>query len=570
MHFIVSARKYRPRQFDELIGQDHIAKTLKNALKNDQLAHAFLFSGPRGVGKTSSARILAKVLNCENRIDHIKSCSTCPSCLAFEQNTSFNIFELDAASNNSVDHIRSLNDQVRIMPQQGHYKVYIIDEVHMLSTQAFNAFLKTLEEPPEYAIFILATTEKHKIIPTILSRCQIFDFKRIQIKDIVGQLEVIAEKENRQIDSEALHLIAEKADGAMRDALSIYDKMASSIEGAISYAEVVNSLNVLDYNYYFSIVDNCIREDLPGVMVEFDKIIKSGFEPEQFITGLGIHLRNLLMVKDVETAAILETSDSLKNRYENQSALTPPHFLLSALSIINNTDVQLPRSNHKRLSVEIALSRMVYLNRRQESLPEAPAATQKKKLTDADPKPVHVTPPQEAQSSPSAKKVKENVRGKSSKAKSKSFALSTNLDDLITGIKDDEARRKENQLPWTESSILSIIKSYGSGSDSESLKTAMTLTKVNLADKILTIFTPSNIYIDFLKQEIKLMNQLHQAFPGKDFNIVFDAKPELFPDYEQPHQPKYLSTKEKYDLLSSKNPNFPKLVDDFKMKPAND
>ncbi|MBT8230218.1 MAG: DNA polymerase III subunit gamma/tau, partial [Bacteroidia bacterium] len=267
MSFVVSARKYRPQNFDEVVGQDHIAQTLKNALKNDQLAHAFLFAGPRGVGKTTSARILAKVLNCENLQEGFKACGECNSCKAFVDNASFNIFELDAASNNSVDHIRALNEQVRFQPQQGSFKIYIIDEVHMLSQAAFNAFLKTLEEPPPYAKFILATTEKHKIIPTILSRCQIFDFRRIQIPDIVRQLEFISGQEKRNIDQEALHLIAQKADGALRDALSIYDKIISTVEGDITYKDVADNLNVLDYDYYFRIIDSAIKEDFPSLML---------------------------------------------------------------------------------------------------------------------------------------------------------------------------------------------------------------------------------------------------------------------------------------------------------------
>jgi len=351
MSFVVSARKYRPQHFDELIGQNHIAQTLKNAIKTDQLAHAFLFSGPRGVGKTTSARILAKVLNCENLTDY-KACGECSSCKSFLDNASFNIFELDAASNNSVEHIRALNEQVRFQPQQGSFKIYIIDEVHMLSQAAFNAFLKTLEEPPSYAKFILATTEKHKIIPTILSRCQIFDFRRIQIKDIVFQLKNIAEKEGRTIDDDAYHLIAQKADGAMRDALSIYDKVISSVEGEISYAEVADNLNVLDYEYYFKLVDLSIKEDLPGLMVIYDDIVKKGFEAEQFTLGFLEHLRQLLLVKDLKTAGLLDLGETLKKRYEDQALLTSNSFLLSSLSLLNQTDINLQRSQNKRLTVE--------------------------------------------------------------------------------------------------------------------------------------------------------------------------------------------------------------------------
>ena len=363
MSFVVSARKYRPQNFDEVIGQDHVAQTLKRALENDQLAHAFLFAGPRGVGKTTSARILAKVLNCENLQEGYKSCGECGACKAFLDNASFNIFELDAASNNSVEHIRALNEQVRFQPQQGAYKIYIIDEVHMLSQTAFNAFLKTLEEPPPYAKFILATTEKHKIIPTILSRCQIFDFKRIQIKDIVVQLKDIAEKENKNISDDALHLIAQKADGAMRDGLSIYDKIISSVEGDIEYKDVADNLNVLDYEFYFKIVDGAIKEDMPEVMLINNDIIRKGFESEQFVLGLMNHLRDLLMVKDVRTAEILDIANGIKKRYEDQASLASNSFLLSALNVLNDTSINLPRSQNKRLSVEIALSKMCYLNR---------------------------------------------------------------------------------------------------------------------------------------------------------------------------------------------------------------
>lgn len=361
--FVVSARKYRPVTFDEVVGQDHIARTLKNALQTNQLAHAFLFTGPRGVGKTTCARILAKVINCENPTDKIKPCNVCKSCLAFNENASFNIFELDAASNNSVEHIRTLIEQVRFQPQQGTHKVFIIDEVHMLSTQAFNAFLKTLEEPPAYAIFILATTEKHKIIPTILSRCQVFDFKRIQPRDVVAQLEKICEKEGRTFEKEALYLIGVKADGAMRDALSIFDRIASSsTDGNIYYKDVVANLNVLDYDYYFTLTDACLRADLPDLMLAFDKIVKLGFDPELVVTGLAEHLRELLVSKDPQTVGLLECSDELKQRYFNQASAAPESFILTALDILNTCDIHLPRATNKRLAIEIALSKICYLS----------------------------------------------------------------------------------------------------------------------------------------------------------------------------------------------------------------
>ncbi len=381
--FVVSARKYRPQRFDEIVGQDHVSKTLKNALQNDQLAHAFLFCGPRGVGKTTCARILAKVLNCENQTDDCEACNECNSCKALNENASFNINELDAASNNSVEHIRALIEQVRFQPQKGQYKIFIIDEVHMLSTQAFNAFLKTLEEPPPYAIFILATTEKHKIIPTILSRCQIFDFKRIRVPKMVEHLESICKQEGIKADKDALHTIAQKADGALRDALSIFDRMVSFAKGKIDYAGVIENLNVLDYDYYFRIVDAMLTEDTSSVLLIFDKIFKKGFDPDIFINGLAAHLRNLLVCKDAQTLQLLETTNSLKARYQEQAHLAPNSFILTALNIAADCDVHYKMARHKRLHVEMAIIKMTYIGRAVEvAKPLAPAPAMEKKTPD--------------------------------------------------------------------------------------------------------------------------------------------------------------------------------------------
>ena len=361
--FVVSARKYRPQRFDEVVGQEHVSKTLKNALQNDQLAHAFLFCGPRGVGKTTCARILAKVLNCENRTTDNEACNECNSCQSFNGNASFNINELDAASNNSVEHIRGLIEQVRFQPQQGQYKIFIIDEVHMLSQQAFNAFLKTLEEPPPYAIFILATTEKHKIIPTILSRCQIFDFKRIQIPKMIEHLEYICKEEGIEADKDALHIIAQKADGALRDALSIFDRMSNVAGKKIDYESVIENLNVLDYDYYFRILDAMLTEDTSNVLLIFDEIFRKGFDPDIFINGLAEHLRNLLVCKDSKTIQLLEISDSMKIRYQEQSNLAPNRFILTALNIAADCDVNYKMARHKRLHVEMAIIKMTYIGR---------------------------------------------------------------------------------------------------------------------------------------------------------------------------------------------------------------
>lgn len=360
-NFIVSARKYRPVTFDSVVGQQHITGTLKNAIKNNQLAQAFLFCGPRGVGKTTCARILAKTINCEHLSDTVEACGTCDSCKSFQSGSSFTIHELDAASNNSVDDIRSITDQVRIPPQTGKYKIYIIDEVHMLSSSAFNAFLKTLEEPPPYAIFILATTEKHKILPTILSRCQIFDFNRIQVADMAAHLASIADKEGVRYDADGLHIIAQKADGGLRDALSMFDQIVSFSNKNVSYQAVIDNLNILDYDYYFKIVDAIIGENSSSALLTTDEIIGNGFDGSHFISGLAGHLRNLLVAREPATVKLLEVSDSIRKRYLKQAAEVNSGTLLSALNIANQCEINYRTSKNQRLQVELAILKMCHI-----------------------------------------------------------------------------------------------------------------------------------------------------------------------------------------------------------------
>ncbi len=359
--YIVSARKYRPQTFDTVVGQEHITTTLKNAIRHNHLAHAYLFCGPRGVGKTTCARILAKTINCENPTADIEACGTCPTCQSFSNNTSFNVFELDAASNNSVDDIRNLTDQVRFAPQQGKYKIYIIDEVHMLSAAAFNAFLKTLEEPPPYAIFILATTEKHKILPTILSRCQIFDFKRITTNDIVAHLHGIATKEGVVAQEAGLHVIAQKSEGCMRDALSMLDRIVSFTNGMLTYQSTMEHLNLLDADYYFKLTDHILAQDVSGTLLQLDAALERGFEGDVILEGMAEHLRNLLLCKDPRMAKLLDVPADHKPIFHEKANQTPPSFIISALNVVNDSEINYKNATNKRLHVEMCLIRLCYV-----------------------------------------------------------------------------------------------------------------------------------------------------------------------------------------------------------------
>lgn len=447
--FIISARKYRPATFKQVVGQDAITSTLQNAIKNQHLAQAFLFTGPRGVGKTTCARILAKTINCENLTENMEPCNQCESCTSFNNNASFNIHELDAASNNSVDDIRSLVDQVRIPPQVGVYKVYIIDEVHMLSQAAFNAFLKTLEEPPAYAKFILATTEKHKILPTILSRCQIFDFRRISVEDIADYLTYVAKNENVDAELEAQHVIAQKADGSLRDALSTFDQIVSYSGDTLTYKNVIENLNILDYEYYFKVSEAILNSNISKLLVIFNEIIENGFDGQHFITGLTMHLRNLLIIKDPATIQLLLASPSLKEKYKTQSEQFNAAFLLKAIDTCNKYDLSYKTSNNKRLHVEIALMQLsqidenVVIQEVRKTVPATPKFVSESKTEYK--KPVEKQREVKEETEPQEKKKEVRARKEENGRKVKNISIKDGLNAL--------KRKAEPETEKTEAAI---------------------------------------------------------------------------------------------------------------------
>lgn len=442
-NYIVSARKYRPADFKSVVGQSHITTTLQNAIRTNQLAQAFLFCGPRGVGKTTCARILAKTINCTNRTDDMEACNECESCRSFNDNAAFNIVELDAASNNSVDDIRALVDQVRIPPQGGKYKVYIIDEVHMLSAAAFNAFLKTLEEPPSYAKFILATTEKNKIIPTILSRCQIFDFHRINNEDIVQHLEYIAKKENVKAEQEALHIIAQKSDGGLRDALSMFDQLVSFTSGNLTYTNIIENLNILDYDYYFRFVDCLLKCDISNTLLLFDEVLDKGFEGSHFVNGLSSHLRSLLVCKDPLTVRLIEASQNIQQKYLQQASLCSSTFILRALDFANTCSIEYRNSSNRRLCVELALLKMANIMKKLQSKTSSPRQSVEENQIKEQPK----------EEEPAKQKVIENKTDKEEKPRKgilmpRTSSYSINA-DIEKTIKIDEGEKAKLNPPVT-------------------------------------------------------------------------------------------------------------------------
>ncbi len=601
-NFVVSARKYRPARFDEVVGQQHVSQTLKNALQNDQLAHAFLFCGPRGVGKTTCARILAKVLNCENITKDHEACNECNSCKSFNESASFNITELDAASNNSVEHIRALIEQVRFQPQQGQYKIFIIDEVHMLSQQAFNAFLKTLEEPPSYAIFILATTEKHKIIPTILSRCQIFDFRRIQVSDTVAHLQGICEKENIEANKDALHIIAQKADGALRDALSIFDRITSSLDASkgtrkISYDHVIENLNVLDYDYYFKIVDAMLVEDVANVLLIFDDILKKGFEADIFINGLADHLRNLLVAKDEATLQLLDVSEGLKDRYKEQAKATPSSFMLTALNITNDCDVNYKMARNKRLHVEMAIIKMTYIGRAVKLSQQAvqappPQNTIEKKTVDLKSPPS--TPVSSApikNQTTEAQKTQPKSAVEPSPAKviasppsSKKEALPTvgittehdaptllNLDDLEEEFENDKTSdEKAPKEALKPEELRQVWDQFSETVNSPSLKTTLKKSELQIEENQINVIVASTIAKELVQAEGNLMPYVREHLKRGDLTMSIKIDTSKMPEESVVKPKKLLSVKEKFDLMKEQNPLVDDMRERFNLKPDYD
>lgn len=593
--FIVSARKYRPLKFEEVVGQNHVAKTLKNALRTDHLAHAFLFCGPRGVGKTTCARILAKTINCENLSTDFEACGTCHSCKSFAENTSFNIIELDAASHNSVDHMRTLVEQIRFQPPEGKYKVYIIDEVHMLSSSAFNAFLKTLEEPPPYAIFILATTEKHKIIPTILSRCQVFDFKRIQVQDIVQQLLYICEKEGIQSEEDGLVVIAQKADGALRDALSIFDRIVSLSGTSITYREVIESLNLLDYDYYFQITEAILSEDLPGLITLYNQILKNGFEGDIFINGLSSHFRDLLMCKDPKTTQLLDYGPSVKEQFANQSGNISHAQLMTFLQIANECDIHYPRAQNKRLHVEIALSKMCFHQRMKPATMVEQDQSEKKNLTAnaLDLKPAideskksfgeTKSPPSDMRTPQPPEQEKERDLedkaikpvqptkapsvGAQSPKESKTNALTNGngamihtptlnrIQDLQMQVEQAEEQARRSQKELNTSNLVDCWKAYLESTTSPSVKSTLSHARPEVIDGKISIAVATQTARTRILEETQLIEQIRQFFNQQaiEMKVWMDTSMEGYQkSIKKPK--KLLTNKEKYEMLVRKNP----------------
>ncbi len=574
-NFIVSARKYRPVTFDSVVGQDTVTNTLKNAIKSNHLSQAYLFCGPRGVGKTTCARILAKTINCENITEDIEACDQCESCKSFNESRSFNIHELDAASNNSVDDIRSLIDQVRIPPQVGNFSIYIIDEIHMLSAQAFNAFLKTLEEPPKHAVYILATTEKHKIIPTILSRCQIFDFNRIKLDDITGRLQYVAEQEGITAEEDALHIIAQKADGAMRDALSIFDQIVSYSGFKITYQNVIENLNVLDFEYYFKLTDAFLSGDSSNSLLILDEIIMKGFDPHQLITGLSSHLRDLLVCKDPETIQLLETGASFQKRYLTQAEKTSADFLFQALDILSSADVQFRINKNQRLHTELNLIKLCRLTTENTGTEKKTEPVKIQSVEDKEPKTSVVPKPEpdvhslqaERSAGSEPKKVRETKTGYEPRTTSIKDGLKGAIGKNRNGPAEDleKPEKKEKSLkeePFTITELQEKWMEYSDRikTDKPRLATTIKAQLPNLKDNFKIIVEMENTsqmndFRAYVKSD--LLDYLKENL-NNDYITLETILSEKVDEERKPY-----TDEEKFKFMSEKNPNLKTLKKQF-------
>ena len=574
--FIVSARKYRPQNFSTVVGQAHITTTLKNAIKNNQLAHAFLFCGPRGVGKTTCARILAKTINCESQTPEGEACNTCNSCVSFDAGTSMNIHELDAASNNSVDDIRSLVEQVRFAPQAGKYKVYIVDEVHMLSSSAFNAFLKTLEEPPPYAIFILATTEKHKILPTILSRCQIFDFKRITNNDTIEHLQEICDKEKIKAEKAALHVIAQKSEGCLRDALSILDKIVSFTNGELNYSNTLEHLNILDEDYFFKMLNYMQQQQLSDAMLLYDEINRKGFEGDTLLEGYSEFIRNLLVSKDAKAAILLEVADDFKQKYLQAAQQISTGWLIAALNLLNEAEINYKQARNKRLHVELAIIKLCYLLQAVEMINNEGSVSKKKVVETARPvafksiQPIRVKE-QEApvitapvtQKKPEAKliieepeqRIAKNIVAATAPVNTEPKKSLGSLDAIRKKLSAQNKNGKEVKN-LTEEELRICWDKFIEKLNAKKNHSAVT----NFKDAVLRIIdnnsieiiTESNIQQKFIEQErAELVDDLQDFFCNRQltYNVIIIETEGNDQDFERP-----LNTKEQYQKIIAEYP----------------
>ena len=583
--FIVSARKYRPQNFSTVVGQSHITTTLKNAINNNQLAHAFLFCGPRGVGKTTCARILAKTINCENKTAEGEACNICNSCVSFDNGTSLNIHELDAASNNSVDDIRSLVEQVRFAPQAGDYKVYIVDEVHMLSAAAFNAFLKTLEEPPPYAIFILATTEKHKILPTILSRCQIFDFKRITTNDTVDHLREICEKEGIVAENAALHVIAQKSEGCMRDALSILDKIVSFTGGKLTYANTLEHLNILDEDYFFKLLQYSTEQKLSDALLLFDEINQKGFEGDTFLEGFTEFIRNLMVCKDVKAAVLLDVAEDFRDKYLQAAKELSLNWMIAALNILNDASLNYKQSRNKRLSVEMCLIKLCYLNQAVQFSTEDTESVSKKKLLD-NVKPVAFKNirftkipennfkeiPENAVEIPSAKLIieKEKSIQKTEKIPEPAPIKSAGFGSLekIRAKVLEESSRNITAVQLNEETLQKAWKLFTAKLAADKKHPSVTQFKAAVLriedENNFTVITEGKLQQRFIETERSgLIEFLHQYFSNKSIKYSMEI---IHTETTVSDTAATLSTKQQYQLMIEKYPLIKELKDRLKLE----